>query len=152
MFFVLCFGFFSTNNSQDGLTEDDVAVKHRLPLFLDLPPPPLLGMLHLVQHVGSRVRTGQNVVSVGKRLLVLKTHRHMLVLAFPRVEQWTHTRQDRNLHRNNSGDTTMAVGAIVHVHITPDYLSEHLPKSLSSKHLHFYNYSISVSVLIVASS
>lgn len=50
-----------------------MAVEHGLPLFLDLPPPALLGMLHFVKHVGSRVRTGQNIVSIGKRLLVLKT-------------------------------------------------------------------------------
>lgn len=56
-----------------GLTEHDVAVEHRLPLLLDLPPPPLLSVLHFVKHVGSGVRPRQNVVSVGKRLLVLKT-------------------------------------------------------------------------------
>lgn len=56
-----------------GLTEHDVAVEHRLPLLLDLPPPPLLSVLHFVEHVGSGVRPRQNVVSVGKRLLVLKT-------------------------------------------------------------------------------
>lgn len=49
-----------------------MAVKHRLSLFLDLPPPALLCVLHFVEHVGPRVRVGQNVVSVGKRLLVLK--------------------------------------------------------------------------------
>lgn len=55
------------------LTENNMAVEHGLSLFLDLPPPALLCVLHFVQHVGPRVRTGQNVVSVGKRLLVLKT-------------------------------------------------------------------------------
>lgn len=55
------------------LTEHDVAVEHRLPLLLDLPPPPLLSVLHFVKHAGSRVGPGQNIVSVGKRLLVLKT-------------------------------------------------------------------------------
>lgn len=52
------------------LTEHDMAVEHRLPLLLDLPPPPLLSVLHFVKHAGSRVRPGQNIVSVGKRLLV----------------------------------------------------------------------------------
>lgn len=50
-----------------------MAVEHRLPLLLDLPPPPLLSVLHFVEHVGPGVRPGQNVVSVGKGLLVLKT-------------------------------------------------------------------------------
>lgn len=50
-----------------------MAVEHGLPLLLDLPPPPLLSVLHFVEHVGSGVRPRQNVVSVGKRLLVLKT-------------------------------------------------------------------------------
>ena len=50
-----------------------MAVEHGLPLFLDLPPPALLGMLHFVQHVGSGVGMGQDIVSVGKRLLVLET-------------------------------------------------------------------------------
>lgn len=49
-----------------------MAVEDGFSLFLDLPPPALLCVLHFVQHVGPRVRTGQNVVSVGKRLLVLK--------------------------------------------------------------------------------
>lgn len=57
------------------LTEHDMAVEHRLPLLLDLPPPPLLSVLHFVKHAGSRVRPGQNIVSIGKRLLVLKTQR-----------------------------------------------------------------------------
>lgn len=57
------------------LTEHDVAVEHRLPLLLDLPPPPLLSVLHFVEHAGSGVGPGQNIVSVGERLLVLKTQR-----------------------------------------------------------------------------
>lgn len=68
-FFLFCF----TNLSF--LTEDDMAVKHRLSLFLDLPPPALLCVLHFVEHVGPRVWVGQNIVSVGKRLLVLKAQR-----------------------------------------------------------------------------
>ncbi|CAB1327918.1 unnamed protein product, partial [Coregonus sp. 'balchen'] len=53
-----------------GLAEHHMAVKHRLPLFLDLPPPALLSVLHFVQHVGTRGRTRQYVVGVGERLLV----------------------------------------------------------------------------------
>lgn len=45
----------STDSSDSRLTEDNMAVEHRLPLFLDLPPPALLGVLHLVEHVGSGV-------------------------------------------------------------------------------------------------
>lgn len=70
-FFFLLF-FTHVILSVTGLAEDDVAVEHGLPLLLDLPPPALLGVLHLVQHVGSRVRARQHVVSVGERLLVLK--------------------------------------------------------------------------------
>lgn len=58
-----------------GLAEHHVAVKHRLPLFLDLPPPALLSVLHFVQHVGARGRTRQYVVGVGERLLVLNPKR-----------------------------------------------------------------------------
>lgn len=54
------------------LTENNMAVKHGLSLFLDLPPPALLCVLHFVEHVGPRMWAGQNIVSVGKRLLVLK--------------------------------------------------------------------------------
>lgn len=54
-----------------GLAKHHVAVKHRLPLFLDLPPPALLSVLHFVQHVGTRGGTRQYVVGVGERLLVL---------------------------------------------------------------------------------
>lgn len=74
-FFCRLFCFCSTSNfcSPGSLTENNMAVEHRLPLFLDLPSPALLGMLHFVQHVGTRVWPGQNIVSIGKRLLVLKT-------------------------------------------------------------------------------
>lgn len=72
LLFLCCF---STDNSRGSLTENNMAVKHGLSLFLDLSPPSLLGMLHFVKHVGSRVRTGQNIVSIGKRLLVLKTQK-----------------------------------------------------------------------------
>lgn len=58
-----------------GLAKHHVAVKHRLPLFLDLPPPALLSVLHFVQHVGARGRTRQYVVGVGERLLVLNPKR-----------------------------------------------------------------------------
>lgn len=72
-FFLLFSCSISNSRSQGSLTENNMAVKHGLPLFLDLPPPALLSVLHFVQHVRPRVGTGQNVVSVGKRLLVLKT-------------------------------------------------------------------------------
>lgn len=41
--------------SQSCLTENNMAVEHRFPLLLDLPPPSLLSMLHFVEHVGSGV-------------------------------------------------------------------------------------------------
>lgn len=47
--------FCSTIYLNTFLTENNMAVKYRFPLFLDLPPPALLGMLHFVQDVGSRV-------------------------------------------------------------------------------------------------
>lgn len=53
------------------LAENHVTVEDRLALFLDLPPPALLSVLHFVEHVGARARTGKHIMGIGEGLLVL---------------------------------------------------------------------------------
>lgn len=61
-----------------GLAEHDVPVEDGLALFLHLPPPALLGVLHLVEHVGAQAGAGQYVMGVSKWLLVLE-HRQNII-------------------------------------------------------------------------
>lgn len=49
-----------------------MTVKHRLALFLDLEFPPLLGILHFIQHVGMTSGTSQYVMSICKGLMILQ--------------------------------------------------------------------------------
>lgn len=53
------------------LAENHMTVEDRLALFLDLPPPALLSVLHFVEHVGAGARTGKHIVGIGEGLLVL---------------------------------------------------------------------------------
>lgn len=47
-------------------------VEDGLALLLHLELPALLGVLHLVQHIGAAPRAGQHIVGVGERLVVLE--------------------------------------------------------------------------------
>lgn len=49
-----------------------MAVEDGLALLLHLELPALLGVLHLVEHVGAAARARQHVVGVGKGLVVLQ--------------------------------------------------------------------------------
>lgn len=49
-----------------------MAVEDGLALLLHLELPALLGVLHLVEHVGAAPRARQHVVGVGKGLVVLQ--------------------------------------------------------------------------------
>lgn len=52
------------------LAKHHVTVEDRFALLLDLPLPALLSVLHFVEHVGARARTGKHVMGVGEGLLV----------------------------------------------------------------------------------
>lgn len=56
-----------------------MTVKHRFALFLDLEFPPLLGILHFVQHIGTTSGTSQHIMSICKRLVILECKKTSLV-------------------------------------------------------------------------
>lgn len=49
-----------------------MTVEDGFPLLLHLKLPALLGILHLIQHIGSTAGAGQHIVGVCKRLVILK--------------------------------------------------------------------------------
>ena len=49
-----------------------MTVKDGFSLLLNLKLPTLLGILYLIQHIGSTAGAGQHIVGVCKRLVILK--------------------------------------------------------------------------------
>ena len=73
IFFPLSASFLSSHrefNSQ--LAEDNMTVKDGFSLLLNLKLPTLLGILDLIQHVGSTAGAGQHIMGICKRLVILK--------------------------------------------------------------------------------
>jgi hypothetical protein len=54
-----------------------VTVKDRLSLLLNLKFPALLGILYLVQNIGSTPGAGQHIMGICKRLVILKVQTEM---------------------------------------------------------------------------
>ena len=79
-----------------------MTVKDGFSLLLNLKLPALLGVLHLVQHVGSAAGAGQHVVGICKRLVILKVQQGRTSDGMVHVK---HRQTDRQTDRQTRGSS-----------------------------------------------
>lgn len=85
------------------LAEDNMTVKDGFSLLLNLKLPTLLGILYLIQHIGSTAGTGQHIMGICKRLVILK------------VQEWRTseiTYDQCKTHSQNSGYSVTEIEAV----------------------------------------